>query len=58
MPPSLQGTAGVTCWGMGTWWGPGFQGAAREGGDRHRMARYYPHENPCPLQPKRRHLQE
>lgn len=38
MSPSLQGTAGVTCWGMGRWWGPRFQGAAREGGDRHSMA--------------------
>lgn len=35
-----------------------FQGAAREGGDRRSMARYCPHENPRPPEPKPRHLQE
>lgn len=31
---------------------------AKEGGDRRSMARYCLHENPHPLQPKPRHLQE
>lgn len=57
MSPSLQGTAGVML-GHGEMVGPRYWGAAREVGDRRSMARYCPYENPHPLQPKPRHLQE